>query len=88
MKSRMKSRGILYDFKQAEKQKADEVKKNNLKNGQIKCQKNGNDSQDKVCFVMDRGQKPFGQKHDNNDRQKGSFVKPVKTPAEIHRQTD
>lgn len=53
--------GLDY-FKKPEQQKAYEVKKNYLKNGEGECQKERHNSKNKKRFVVDCGKKAFGNK--------------------------
>lgn len=67
---------MLYNFEQSEKQKAYEVEKDYVEYRQIKSKENRNNRQDEKGFVVNSGQKTFGDKHQDNYGQKHSLIKP------------
>lgn len=70
-------------FKKSEQQEADEVKKNHLKDREVKGEKDCHDGKNKKGFVVNRRKKPLGKKHEDDDGQKDALVKPPNAPAKI-----
>ena len=60
------SRFTLNNAQQPEECEGDEIEENNLKQRQIERKKYRDKREDKKCFVMNSGQQPFGEQHENN----------------------